>query len=309
MDDRQPPDSNVVQLRPNGELSKEEREQLARTIFAAQDDVSTFSCGNLVPPPPPASSAPSVEADPFFEELQRAPADADANPPTAPSADDGTDAYFARLGSQTPAEMSVASAPASPRTVMPGSARAPAEPVARRRPRWAAVRLKARAWWQPHARLQTAIPALIGLVCILAAGAGVTALAGGIDTATPRTHPQASQQSSGSPTRDVARALDSRQVARAIATHRPLPRHAKSAKARAKARKAPVALVADRRAAGAAASGASAPATQTAPPTATYSPAAQPAASPANPATSSSQSSRPAFGMNGTLGPGTSPNS
>jgi hypothetical protein len=48
MDDRKPPDTNVVRLRRNGDLSDEERQRLASTIFADQDEVGTFSRGNLM---------------------------------------------------------------------------------------------------------------------------------------------------------------------------------------------------------------------------------------------------------------------
>lgn len=71
MDSREP-DNNVVRLRRNGDLTDEERQRLARTIFAQQDEVGTFSRGNLVPPQPatpPSGDEPSV-ADPFFEELR-----------------------------------------------------------------------------------------------------------------------------------------------------------------------------------------------------------------------------------------------
>ena len=70
MDNGKPPDTNVVRLRRNGDPSDEERQRLASTIFAEQDEIGTFSRGNLVPPAPtapPASHEPSA-ADPFFEQ-------------------------------------------------------------------------------------------------------------------------------------------------------------------------------------------------------------------------------------------------
>ena len=72
MDDRKPPDTNVVRLRRNGDPSDEERQRLASKIFAEQDEVSTFSRGNLVPPAPPAPPASNdpPAADPFFEQLE-----------------------------------------------------------------------------------------------------------------------------------------------------------------------------------------------------------------------------------------------
>jgi hypothetical protein len=71
MDDRKPPESNVVRLRRDGEPDKEERRRLARTIFASEDDVGTFSRGNLLlPPKAPPHEEPPAEPDPFFEQLQ-----------------------------------------------------------------------------------------------------------------------------------------------------------------------------------------------------------------------------------------------
>ena len=51
MDGRDQPDTNVVRIRRKGDPSEAERRRLASTIFAEQDDVGTFSRGNLVPPP------------------------------------------------------------------------------------------------------------------------------------------------------------------------------------------------------------------------------------------------------------------
>ena len=50
MDGRDQPDTNVVRIRRRGDPSEAERRRLASTIFAEQDDVGTFSRGNLVPP-------------------------------------------------------------------------------------------------------------------------------------------------------------------------------------------------------------------------------------------------------------------
>lgn len=49
MDNRKLPDTNVVRLRRNGDPSNEERQRLASTIFAEQDEVGTFSRGNFCP--------------------------------------------------------------------------------------------------------------------------------------------------------------------------------------------------------------------------------------------------------------------
>jgi hypothetical protein len=72
MDSGEPPETNVVRLRRDGDLTDEERRRLASTIFAEQDEVGTFSRGNLVPPKPatPPTSEDSSALDPFFEKLQ-----------------------------------------------------------------------------------------------------------------------------------------------------------------------------------------------------------------------------------------------
>ena len=59
MDGRDQPDTNVVRIRRRGDPSEAERRRLASTIFAEEDDVGTFSHGNLVPPAtdPPTESA------------------------------------------------------------------------------------------------------------------------------------------------------------------------------------------------------------------------------------------------------------
>ena len=87
MDDRKPPDTNVVRLRRNGDLSDEERQRLASTIFADQDEVGTFSRGNLVPPAPPAPPASNEPpaADPFFEQLQAEASNAKPTPQRPPA--------------------------------------------------------------------------------------------------------------------------------------------------------------------------------------------------------------------------------
>src|ERR1700733_3120773 len=75
MDGREQPDTNVVRIRRKGDPSQAERRRLASTIFAEEDDVGTFSRGNLVPPPTDHPTGPRDEdaatADPYFENLQR----------------------------------------------------------------------------------------------------------------------------------------------------------------------------------------------------------------------------------------------
>jgi hypothetical protein len=129
MDSREPPDTNVVRLRREGDLTDEERKRLASTIFAEQDEVATFSRGNLVPPKPatPPASEDSSAPDPFFEKLQADLPRDHTRAPAGASGHEDTTAYFERLGAQTPAEMSQSMAPEMAATAMPGSARLPGE--------------------------------------------------------------------------------------------------------------------------------------------------------------------------------------
>ena len=85
MDNGKPPDTNVVRLRRNGDPSDEERQRLASTIFAEQDEIGTFSRGNLVPPAPtaPPASDEFSAADPFFEQLQAPASGAERRPAAA----------------------------------------------------------------------------------------------------------------------------------------------------------------------------------------------------------------------------------
>ena len=129
MDDRTPPDTNVVLLRRKGDPSEAERERVASTIFAEPDDIATFSRGNLVPPRPDARDADeetAPSADPFFDRLQAVSKTDEAQTHLA---DDGesTDAYFDRLVTQSPAEMSTSAAPTPAASPMPGSALLPAD--------------------------------------------------------------------------------------------------------------------------------------------------------------------------------------
>jgi hypothetical protein len=137
MDSREPPNAEVVRLRRAGEPSEEDRQRLASTIFAEQDEVSTFSRGNLVPPGPSSPSAGETPpaADPFFEDLQDPQRRAEQpETPAAASKHDTTATFFERLGSQTPAEMSQDVAPPPTFRALPGSASLPRElPTAHRR--------------------------------------------------------------------------------------------------------------------------------------------------------------------------------
>ena len=131
MDDRNRPDTNVVLLRRKGEdPSDAERERVASTIFAEPDDIATFSRGNLVPPRPDTHDgdtdlAPSC--DPFFDRDQDASKPYGMHPADLADARESTDAYFDRLATQSPAEMSITRAPAPAVSPMPGSAQLPAE--------------------------------------------------------------------------------------------------------------------------------------------------------------------------------------
>jgi hypothetical protein len=75
MDGRDQTDTNVVRIRRRGDPSEAERRRLASTIFAEEDDVGTFSRGNLVPPSTDHPTEPPDDdrgtADPYFENLQR----------------------------------------------------------------------------------------------------------------------------------------------------------------------------------------------------------------------------------------------
>ena len=130
MDGRDQPDTNVVQIRRRGDPSEAERKRLARTIFAEEDDVGTFSRGNLVPPPSSPSiqsrDAARVEPDPYFENLQQN-CGVDRHRGGASGTDSETSAYFEQLTNAAPDEMaSMIDAPPAERT-MPGSAQLPAE--------------------------------------------------------------------------------------------------------------------------------------------------------------------------------------
>ena len=130
MDGRDQPDTNVVRIRRRGDPTEAERRRLASTIFAEQDDVGTFSRGNLVPPPTdhptePPDDGPAT-ADPYFENLQRSRADQWQGGSAARS-DSETTAYFDQLTTQSAAEMAEMVDAPSVEPAMPGSAQLPAE--------------------------------------------------------------------------------------------------------------------------------------------------------------------------------------
>ena len=138
MDDRDQPDSNVVRLRRRGDPGEEERQRLASTIFAEEDEVGTFSRGNLLPPKQNAHGDEEAPAapDPFFDELQNERDVSSGSTEGEPFASESTSAYFDQIDSQTPVEMSQDIPPLAAGSAMPGSAQLPgdiAKPSRRRR--------------------------------------------------------------------------------------------------------------------------------------------------------------------------------
>lgn len=150
MDDRDHTDTNVVHLRRQAERDEAEREALARTIFADQDEIGTFSRGNLVPPtesdPQHEESKPA--ADSFFDRYQvQATGEHTA---TNGSADalDGTAAFFDEINARSAADMVASPGPAPAVATMPGSARLPAQlgQTARGRRNWRLLAIRAPRW-------------------------------------------------------------------------------------------------------------------------------------------------------------------
>jgi hypothetical protein len=164
MDDRDQPDTNVVPLQRRRETGDGQRAHVASKIFAAQDEISTFSVGNLI--------EPATRNEP--------PADANG------IAADGTDEFFERLIADTPAQPPGDASGGMPAPAMPGSAGLPAEvPVRRRRGvRALAPRLPLR--WSLRAS------ALAGATVALIAGAAVAAVVLPRGRGSPRMH-QAAQ--------------------------------------------------------------------------------------------------------------------
>lgn len=150
MDDRDHTDTNVVHLRRQAERDEAEREALARTIFADQDEIGTFSRGNLVPPtetdPQHEDSKPA--ADSFFDRYQAR--DAGEHTATNGSADalEGTAAFFDEINARSAGEMVASPGPAPAVAAMPGSARLPAQlgQAARGRRKWRLLAIRAPHW-------------------------------------------------------------------------------------------------------------------------------------------------------------------
>jgi hypothetical protein len=150
MDDRDHTDTNVVHLHRQAERDEAEREALARTIFADQDEIGTFSRGNLVPPtetdPQHEDSKPA--ADSFFDRYQAQ--DAGEHTATKGTADalEGTAAFFDEINARSAAEMVASPGPAPAVAAMPGSARLAAQlgQAARGRRNWRLLAIRAPRW-------------------------------------------------------------------------------------------------------------------------------------------------------------------
>jgi hypothetical protein len=140
MDDRDHHDTNVVSLRRKDDLRGRDQDQVASTIFAEQDEISTFSQGNLVPPRPAGQAVDegaSPADDPFFEQHLRQ-SSADRQPTSDAKIVVEADEYFAELVAQSATEMAdrLRSRQQSPAVAMPGSASLPVDAARIRRRGW-----------------------------------------------------------------------------------------------------------------------------------------------------------------------------
>jgi hypothetical protein len=188
MDGRDQPDTNVVRIRRKGDPSEAERTRLASTIFAEQDDVGTFSHGNLVPPrtgqPDKAPDDGQTTVDPYFENLQRTNG-GHGQSATERSGDPETIAYFDRLATQSAGEMAAMVDAQSGEPAMPGSAQLPADlaHAARRRPHADSVSMVARrtmpriGWIRAPGIARLVRPTILAtLAATLVAGAAFAAI-------------------------------------------------------------------------------------------------------------------------------------
>jgi hypothetical protein len=149
MDDRGQPDTNVVNLRRKDDPDAGRRKQLASTIFAEEDEIGTFSRGNLVPPPaanPGTDQQSAPPQDPFFDRYQQQSPNGTVPDDASAIESSRTADYFDEISSRTPAEIAATATAPAGASAMPGSARLPAElrkPAARRRgPRLAATSVR-----------------------------------------------------------------------------------------------------------------------------------------------------------------------
>jgi hypothetical protein len=339
MDDRDHPDTNVFQLRRKDDPGEEERRRIASTIFAEGDEVGPFSRRNLVLPKPAADDKDESEpgnvdeseprADAYFEQLQEARA-AERAALATPERDEETTAYFERLGRQSPAEMAQAGDAPSAEGTLPGSARLPAEAASTGR-RTLSIRsrvhgLAAPARWSTHrvrllfgpGTLRLARPAVLAVLAVpVVAGVAVaTMLATTSDHGSSasrqalrgRARTSGQRVSLAGPVK-LARIGHSKVRRDRAARHRTRTRPARHA-ARSKAH---IVLASDRTTAPVTSTSNAAPTTSNeggssvaAP---QYSSPPPSSSSSSTASTSSGSSKRPAFGSNGVLGPGTSPNS
>jgi len=326
MDNGKPPDTNVVRLRRNGDPSDEERQRLASTIFAEQDEVGTFSRGNLVPPAPttpPARNEPPP-ADPFFEKLQAPLSSGQTETAAIAGERSATAAYFERLGSQTPAEMSETVAPQPGPATMLGSANLPRELVTPRRRRFrgrhAIASSRRRTLSIVRVRVAVA-PVVAAFGALLVAGAALAAIVGGDGHRNPAANRLATKQTSAASSHVAAPTIPANlqaALARSSARYHSARRQAPHRVRRHRSPKVHVVLAADHRATrgGSSSSATVTPVDRTSSQTTQSSQVIQ---QPANPSpvaetasgsgssTSSTASRRPAFGANGTLAPGHSP--
>lgn len=179
MDGRDQPDTNVVRIRRRGDPSEAERRRLASTIFAEEDDVGTFSHGNLVPPaadhPTEPGNDPRPAADPYFEKLQQPRGRRHASGSKARS-DSETIAYFDQLTNESAAEMASRVDGPAVEPALPGSAQLPAElaPRPRRRRRGPPGRTQLLRTTAATGVVRLAI--LAALVATLAGGAAFGAM-------------------------------------------------------------------------------------------------------------------------------------
>lgn len=340
MDDRDQPDTNVVRLRRRGDPGEAERKLLASTIFAEEDEVGTFSRGNLVPPKQSADGDEQAPAapDPFFDELQNGRSVSSASAEAEPVAPESTAAYFDQIDSETPAEMSEGITVPAARSAMPGSAHLPGDivkpsrrrrlPSARRKARpksdertpsyrvalWRRARTFARELLRLPRRLRARTAQLqparltlaVGIALLLAVGTGVATVV-------------ATQVSGGTSVKRSAAHRDNRArlamasrgnaaIGRLAVRTRPRHKtsHAKSPIRHRAVRHTPPPAPTHTTAAVASAPTTAAVSTGSTQQPVTQSPPAGGGTSTAQP--SSSSSDRSSFGANGILGPGHSPN-
>ena len=298
----------------------------------SQDEVGTFSRGNLIPPTrpaPPASNEPSA-ADPFFEQLQtEASSSANHSGTGRPRARRHSRVFRSpRLPDPSRDDREHLAAPAA--AGMPGSANLPKELAPPRR-RWSRPRrgISSAPRRSPsRRRVRVAAPALlVALGALVLAGVALAAIVGGGGHTTLAAKRIASKHTNAASSRVPAQATPADLMAalsRPGVRHHAAPKRTSRVHHRHAAQKTHFVLAADRRPAHTSSPSSSTGVTaaaQTATQTVQPSPVVQQTTAQATDtasssgssassgsSTSSGTSSRPAFGANGTLGPGHSPN-